>query len=155
MAEKHSNSNDEDCSSTKKMKVEDKNTTNENSDSIHSTTELNPSCFKMTRILQNNSTRKFICLEGTFEDFKSPAIVLLEQKSFPNDEVLLKKSFFNEDTNFKKLFTNDIYGNYNCFPSTGHNSTSSLLIILCIIHISYSTHNLLTNVLLLKVYKQL
>jgi len=79
--------------------------------------ELNLSTFEVTRVLQNNCARKLICLEGRFEDREGPAVVLLEQKSFPYDESTLKKSFFDEKTVFQKYFMNDIYRNYDCFPT--------------------------------------
>lgn len=136
MAEKCASAND--LPPTKKIKLDDvddgstdklddvveKNPDENNADE----TELNLSGFKVTRVLQNNCARKLICMEGTFVDREGQAIVLLEQRSFPYDKVVLEKDFFDGKTLFRKVFTNDIYRNYNCFPIEEHNSTQSAFI---------------------------
>lgn len=130
MAEKCANVNDSDCSPAKKVKLNDEDAI-ENTDERNTSendaapeTELNLSNFKVTKVLQNNCVRKSICIKGTFEDREGLAVVLLEQKSFPHDESILEKGFFDEKTLFRKHFTNDIYRNYDCFPTEEYNSTS-------------------------------
>lgn len=86
-------------------------------------TESDLSGFTVKRVLQNNCARKMICVEGSFKDRAESAIVLLEQKSFPSDESLLKKGFFDRKTIYRKVYANDVYGNYDCFPSEEYNST--------------------------------
>lgn len=140
IAEKCANVNNEDCPPLKKVKVDDENTavveknsdendTNDRNDRNDTNeTELDLSSFKVTRVLQNNCARKLICMEGTFEDHEGSAVVLLEQRSFPYDKVVLEKDFFDGKTTFRKIFNNDVYRNYNCFPIEEHNS---ILIYLC------------------------
>lgn len=88
--------------------------------SVHSGA-LNFSTFQMTRVLNVNSQRKMIFVEGTFKGYDSPAVVILEKKVFPEDEIFLKRGFFNEGTIIRKSFVNDVYGNYECFPTREHN----------------------------------
>jgi len=135
MADKSEVDDDGRCPATKRVKLNDekladdaseekasfsangKSTDGDDGDDGGGEIELNLSTFEVTRVLQNNCARKLICLEGRFEDREGPAVVLLEQKSFPYDESTLKKSFFDEKTVFQKYFMNDIYRNYDCFPT--------------------------------------
>ncbi|XP_001605474.1 m7GpppX diphosphatase [Nasonia vitripennis] len=89
---------------------------------------LNLSSFQMTRVLNVNSMRKQIFVEGTFKGYESPAVVILEKKIFPEDEIFLKRGFFNEGTIIRKLFSNDVYGNYECFPTREHNGLNTTII---------------------------
>lgn len=148
MAEKYANVRDGDCPPAKKIKLNDENTiesTDERDTSENDTTrevELNLSNFKVTRVLQNNCVRKSICIEGTFEDREGSAVVLLEQKSFPHDKLILEKGYFDGKTMFRKHFTNDIYRNYDCFPTEEYNSTSICRFFSCItVLIIYSFTN--------------
>lgn len=114
---------DGDCvPAAKKVKLDDNDKKNsvENEDGVCERKNL--SSFSVTRVLQNNCVRKFICVEGKFEDRADPAIVLLEQKNFPSDKGLLKKSFFSEKAVYQKNYANDVYGNYDCFPAEECNS---------------------------------
>lgn len=126
MAEKCTNVNDRDNPPAKKVKLNDEDAI-ENTDTSENDAareiELNLSNFKVTKVLQNNCVRKSICIEGTFEDREGSAIVLLEQKTFPHDKLILEKGFFDGKTLFRKHFTNDIYRNYDCFPTEEYNST--------------------------------
>lgn len=136
MAEQCASINDVDCPLTKKAKLDDEETienlneknTLENADEkqgngVICETELNLSNFEVTRVLQNNCARKMICVEGKFEGRENSAVVLLEQKSFSYEKSTLKKSYFNENTIFRKYLANDIYRNYDCFPTVEYNST--------------------------------
>lgn len=109
-------------SSVKKSKVEQAEdvSVKKPEKSVH-TGALNFSNFQMTRVLNVNSMRKQIFVEGNFKGFESPAIVILEKKVFPEDEIFLKRGFFNEGTIVRKSFVNDVYGNYECFPTREHN----------------------------------
>lgn len=126
MAEAVSNVDATDSSPAKKIKLSTEETAKDD-DSIHET-KLCLSTFEMTRILNNNCTRKQICIEGTFKGRESPAIVLLEKKNFTEEESFLKKGYFNEDTSLRKLFRNDIYGNYEIFPIKEYNGLNATVI---------------------------
>jgi hypothetical protein len=70
--------------------------------------------FQQTRILSDNSQRKTIFIEGSFNNREGKAIVLLEKKPF-NEEIL--KNTLNSNCVLQKEFSNDIYGFYEFFPS--------------------------------------
>ncbi|KAL7294556.1 hypothetical protein TKK_0012082 [Trichogramma kaykai] len=84
--------------------------------------------FQLTRVLNVNSVRKQIFVEGKFRGYSSPAVVILEKKVFPEDEIFLKRGFFNEGTIIRRLFSNDVYGNYECFPTREHNGLNTTII---------------------------
>lgn len=133
MAEKYiANADDGDCQPAKRMKLDEENDTDERSNTTseedNDAHQTQLSGFQLTRILRNNCVRKLICMEGTFEDRAGKAIVLLEQKSFPNDKLSLKKGFFDEKTIYRKVCTNDVYGNYDCFPTAEYNSLHATVI---------------------------
>lgn len=135
MAENCANVNDSDCPPAKRMKPNDEEDAVENTNDKDTCendatpeAELNLSNFKVTEVLQNNCMRKSICIKGTFKDREGLAIVLLEQKSFPNDISSLEKGFFDEKALFRKHFINDIYRNYDCFPTAEHNSIQTTVI---------------------------
>ncbi|KAL6260141.1 hypothetical protein P5V15_007676 [Pogonomyrmex californicus] len=133
MAEKCASANDvDDCPPTKKVKVDEGSRNadekkNPGENDVNES-ELDLSGFKVTRVLQNNCVRKLICMEGTFEDREGPAIVLLEQRSFPDDKVVLEKDYFDGKTIFRKTLTNDVYRTYNCIPSEEHNGMQATVI---------------------------
>ncbi|XP_032683948.1 m7GpppX diphosphatase [Odontomachus brunneus] len=130
MAEKCSvNTDDGDCPAAKRIKLGDNDGKKKSAVETDGVCErTNMSNFEVTRVLQNNCARKLICVEGTFNDRADPAIVLLEQKSFPDDKVFLKKGFFSEKTIYQKNCTNDVYGNYDCFPTEEYNSLRATVI---------------------------
>ncbi|XP_066597820.1 m7GpppX diphosphatase isoform X2 [Prorops nasuta] len=113
------------CPPAKKAKLDE--SSSENNDSIHEK-EVNLSTFEMKRILQNNTYRKQICIEGIFKGHECPAVVVLEKKNFPMEELFLKRGFFNESTILRKLYTNDVYGNYECFPTREYNGLNTIVI---------------------------
>ena len=88
--------------------------------SVHDT-HLSLSTFQLKRVLNVNSVRKKIYVEGVFKGYKNPAIIVLEKKTFPEEEIFLNRGFFNEGAIIRRLFCNDIYGNYECFPTREHN----------------------------------
>lgn len=136
MAEKCASANDKEYPPAKKVKLVDLVDDDESTDAVEgnstendaSEAELDLSGFKVTRVLQNNCARKLICMEGTFEDREGPAVVLLEQRSFPYDKVVLEKDFFDGKTTYRKTFTNDVYRNYNCFPTKEQNGLRATVI---------------------------
>jgi hypothetical protein len=74
--------------------------------------------FRQKRILSDNSQRKTVCIEGTFNNREGTAIVLLEKKPF-NEESL--KNTLDSNCVLHKEFSNDIYGFYECFPNVKYN----------------------------------
>lgn len=108
--------------------------------------------FRLTKILSSNSRAKTICVLGKFVDQPTdnndrPAIILLEKTAFTDanvstvsaindddataadvtattDNEQSKKTFFCSQTQLKQEFTNDIYGQFQCFPSPDINSKS-------------------------------
>jgi hypothetical protein len=100
---------------TKKIKVQ--SDVQENSENIH-TVLKDFSEFQQKRILSDNSQRKTICIEGSFNNREGTAIVLLEKKPF-NEEIL--KNTLDSNCTLQKEFSNDIYGFYECFPSVKYN----------------------------------
>jgi dihydroxyacid dehydratase/phosphogluconate dehydratase len=100
---------------TKRKKVQSEH--EEDDDSLHVVLK-DFSEFQQKRILSDNSQRKTICIEGSFNNREGKAIVFLEKKPF-NEEIL--KNTLNSDCVLKKEFSNDIYGFYECFPSVKYN----------------------------------
>ncbi|XP_011500565.1 PREDICTED: m7GpppX diphosphatase [Ceratosolen solmsi marchali] len=111
----------------KKMKAIEPEEASKVADSVHDTA-LRLSSFQMTRILNVNSMRKQLMVEGTFKGQESPAIVIMEKKVFPEDDIFLKRGFFNEGTIIRKVYSNDVYGNYECFPTREHNGLNVTII---------------------------
>lgn len=103
----------------KKIKIEVEN---------ESTEDIHFSNFQVTRVLQNNSLRKQICVQGIFKGHDEPAVIVLEKKAFPIEKHNLENAFFSEAATLRKLFTNDIYGNYVCYPSTENNGLNVTVI---------------------------
>lgn len=102
----------------KRQKVDADNP--ENDGSVHKGA-INLSNFQMKRLLNVNSTRKQVTVEGNFAGHDSSAIVIFEKKCFPTEEIFLNRGFFNEGTIVRKNYRNGIYGNYECFPTREHN----------------------------------
>ncbi|XP_076758322.1 decapping enzyme, scavenger [Xylocopa sonorina] len=125
MAEVSSNNSVDECSPAKKAKLETENVLKD-SNSIHDT-EFCSSIFNTKRVLQNNCTRKQICIEGDFKGYEGSAVIVLEKKNFPDDEQSLKE-FFHKDTVLQKLYSNDVYGNYECFPVKKHSGVNATII---------------------------
>lgn len=86
---------------------------------------INLSKFKLKRLLQNNCSRKLLCVEGSFTDQDGPAVILFEKKIFPSEEEAIQTTICNQDTKLKKTFENDIYGSYECFPIQEHNGETN------------------------------
>lgn len=111
---------DEDTCVTKAKKFKSENDDKPSDpNSVHESLK-DLSKFELKRILQNNAQKKLICVEGKFKDHEGSAIVLLEKKAFVEEG--LDEYLFNETSKLVKEFENDLYGNYNCFPSPKFNS---------------------------------
>lgn len=94
---------------SKKIKVEEQN---ENS---VSNTQLELRDFVPLKVLNNNTNRKTVCIQGTFNDKSGVALVLLEKNAFKEEE-LNDTGYFTVDTKLRTFFQNDIYGNFECYP---------------------------------------
>ncbi|XP_033227226.1 m7GpppX diphosphatase [Belonocnema kinseyi] len=113
------------CSPEKKVKSELEKC--ENDVSVHKSA-ISLSNFQMKRLLNVNSARKQVFVEGNFAGHDSSAIVILEKKSFPVEEIFLNRGFFNEGTIIRKNYRNGIYGNYECFPTREYNGINATVI---------------------------
>lgn len=82
--------------------------------SVHSNSE-DLRHFQLERVLNEDSRSKSIFLLGTFKGLEGPAVVILEKKGFPAEDKV--KDFFTTDCPIINTFVNDIYGDYNCFPT--------------------------------------
>ncbi|XP_012173188.1 m7GpppX diphosphatase [Bombus terrestris] len=125
MAEISSNTSANECTPTKKIKIETENEC-KNATSIHDV-EFCSSTFNIKKVLQNNCTRKQICIEGAFKGYEGSAVILLEKQNFSDDEAALKE-LFNKDTVLHKLYNNNIYGNYECYPLKKYNGINATII---------------------------
>lgn len=95
--------------SSKKIKIN-----NENDESV-SGTELQLKDFVLEKILNNNTNRKTVCVQGKFKDKSGVALVILEKNAFKEEE-LDNNGYFSVDSELRTFFQNDIYGNFECFP---------------------------------------
>lgn len=74
------------------------------------------STFKFEKVLSNNTNRKTVCLQGSFESSDGVGIILLEKTAFEEGDFKEDSDYFSASSSLKKLFHNDIYGNYEYFP---------------------------------------
>lgn len=109
-----------DSPKSKKIKLDEE----EAKDNIH-TALADLSDFKLDKILHNNTNRKHICLQGSFENCDGPALVILEKTAFAEDNFINESEYFTVKSKLKKIFHNDIYGNYECFPKLELNCKSN------------------------------
>lgn len=85
------------------------------SESVHNLiTDLKS--FKFEKVLSNNTNRKVVCLQGSFESCEGVGIVVLEKTAFEEGDFKEDNQYFAKNNSLKKLFHNDIYGNYEYFP---------------------------------------
>ncbi|KOB72995.1 putative histidine triad protein member [Operophtera brumata] len=78
--------------------------------------------FIVENILNNNTNRKTVCLQGRFREKSGVALVILEKNAFKEEE-LDESGYFSVDTELRTFFQNDIYGNFECFPRSSINAT--------------------------------
>lgn len=123
MADVSTNNSADQCSPAKKAKLE-KDTATKNANTVHNA-ELCSSAFSVKRVLQNNCTRKQICVEGSFKGHEGSAVLILEKQTFSDDEQSLKE-LFDKGTVLQKLYSNDVYGNYEIFPVKKYNGNARL-----------------------------
>lgn len=67
--------------------------------------------FSLKRVLNNNTDRKAVFIEGSFEDRDGKAVLILEKQAF--EEKALNS--LRDVSTLEKQFSNDVYGNYECF----------------------------------------
>lgn len=97
---------------------EDKSKVNDSVDNCDESVHINLnnlSAFKVDKILSNNTNRKTVCLQGTFEALEGVGVIVLEKTAFEEDN-LKDGDYFANSSSLKKQFHNDIYGNYEYFP---------------------------------------
>ena len=73
------------------------------------------SSFQLKRVLNENSERKEIFLEGRFpsRDDSTPAVLILGKPPFASDAL---PSLLNEGTKLEKTFRNDVYYKFDAMP---------------------------------------
>ncbi|PZC72801.1 hypothetical protein B5X24_HaOG210564 [Helicoverpa armigera] len=107
--------------SSKKIKIDHENDNGVNENKL----ELKD--FETEKILNNNTFRKTVCVQGKFKDKSGVALLVLEKNAF-KEEDLNNDGYFSVDTELKTFFQNDIYGNYECFPRSSLNGIKTSII---------------------------
>ncbi|RVE49925.1 hypothetical protein evm_005393 [Chilo suppressalis] len=81
------------------------------------------------KTLNNNTSKKIVCIQGKFKDKSGVALILFEKNAF-KDEDLNKSNggYFTQDTKLVTYFQNDIYGNYECYPPSSLNGVKTTII---------------------------
>ncbi|XP_066152061.1 m7GpppX diphosphatase [Euwallacea fornicatus] len=97
------------------------------SDSIHCSLK-DLSAFKLKTVLHNNTTRKTVCLQGTFESTEGNALVILEKTAFAGENLVPESEYFTERSLLSKVFHNDAYGDYKYFPVPELNTIKTTVI---------------------------
>lgn len=100
---------DSDQTCFKKRKITEQNENNVND------IKFNLKDFIPEKILNNNTNRKTVCVQGKFNDKVGVGLIILEKKAFKEEE-LDESGYFSEDSRLCTSFQNDIYGNFECFP---------------------------------------
>lgn len=67
------------------------------------------------KVLNSNTNRKSVCVQGKFKDKIGVGLIILEKNAFKEAE-LDGKGYFSEDSELHTYFQNDIYSNIECFP---------------------------------------
>lgn len=80
--------------------------------------------FVPSKILNNNTNRKTVCIQGNFKDKSGVALVILEKNAFKEEE-LDSKGYFSDESGLKTYFQNDIYGNFECYPNPSINGKNN------------------------------
>ncbi|CAH2061787.1 unnamed protein product, partial [Iphiclides podalirius] len=106
---------------SKKIKIEEQN------ENGVSNVQLELKDFVPVKVLNNNTNRKTVCIQGTFRDKSGVALVLLEKNAFKGEE-LDDKGYFAIDTKLRTFFQNDIYGNFECYPRSEINGVKTTII---------------------------
>lgn len=99
---------------SKKVKCEE--CTENGTENIHNSLH-DLSSFKVKKILSNNTNRKVVCLEGSFDCKEGVGLIVLEKNAFKEEDFTKDRSdYFTDKSVLKKEFHNDIYGNYEYYP---------------------------------------
>lgn len=69
--------------------------------------------FRFKRILMNDTQRKMIAVEGSFDGRQEPAVVVMEKYAFDEASVL---NVCNARTKLEKNLDNDVYKSFTCVP---------------------------------------
>lgn len=101
----------------KKRKISELNENNVNDN------QLKLEDFIPEKVLNNNTNRKTVCVQGKFKDKTGVGLIVLEKNAFKEEE-LDGNGYFSEDSELRTLFQNDIYGNFECFPRSSINGKS-------------------------------
>ncbi|CAG9572641.1 unnamed protein product [Danaus chrysippus] len=105
----------------KKIKKDEQN------DNSVTETDLKLKDFIPSKILNNNTNRKTVCVLGNFRNKSGVALIILEKNAFKEDH-LDSKGYFSEDCELATFFQNDIYGNFECFPKPEINGVKTTII---------------------------
>ncbi|OWR48072.1 putative histidine triad protein member [Danaus plexippus plexippus] len=105
----------------KKIKKDEQN------DNSVTETDLKLKDFIPSKILNNNTNRKSVCVLGNFRNKSGVALIILEKNAFKEDH-LDSKGYFSEDCELATFFQNDIYGNFECFPKPEINGVKTTII---------------------------
>uniref|UniRef100_A0AAR5PA77 m7GpppX diphosphatase n=1 Tax=Dendroctonus ponderosae TaxID=77166 RepID=A0AAR5PA77_DENPD len=84
--------------------------------------------FQLDTVLLNNTSRKTVCLKGSFKSQEGDALVILEKTAFSAENLTPTSEYFTEKSYLEKVFHNDAYGNYTCFPVPELNSVKTTII---------------------------
>ena len=78
--------------------------------------------FELLRVLNENSQRKMVCLEGKFgADDTNKAVVIMEKTPFSED---IARQILTKDTQTHRDIQNDIYGTLQLYPQPQLNGKS-------------------------------
>ncbi|XP_049774512.1 m7GpppX diphosphatase [Schistocerca cancellata] len=81
--------------------------------------------FKLSRVINENSQRKSVCVEGTFAGKEGIAVVLLEKRPFNEQSI---NGILSSHSSLKQEFINDVYASYTCLPSVQFNGIKTTII---------------------------
>ncbi|XP_049882294.1 m7GpppX diphosphatase [Pectinophora gossypiella] len=107
------------CSKKSKIVEQNENGVSENN--------LELQDFIPEKILNNNTNRKTVCVQGKFKEKSGVGLILFEKNAFKEEE-LNNTGYFSEDSELRTFFQNDIYGNYECFPKPSLNGVKTTII---------------------------
>ncbi|XP_026324530.1 m7GpppX diphosphatase [Hyposmocoma kahamanoa] len=110
---------DQICCKKRKISELHENNVNEN--------QLKLEDFIPEKVLNNNTNRKTVCVQGKFKDKTGVGLIVLEKNAFKEEE-LDENGYFSEDSELRTLFQNDIYGNFECFPRSSINGLRATII---------------------------
>ncbi|XP_050549200.1 m7GpppX diphosphatase [Daktulosphaira vitifoliae] len=78
--------------------------------------------FKLKQILMNDTQRKMVAIEGSFEGSSEPAVVVMEKYGFDNISIM---NICNPSTKLVNDIDNDVYKSFSCVPQYNENVFSN------------------------------